>query len=67
MEKVYCIVDLTIDADVAIEGLVDLSWEEAQNWLTENNSENKYEARPHNWIVDDATSETSPEEPAPTE
>jgi hypothetical protein len=62
MEKVYCIVDLTVDPDVAIDGLVDLTHSEALAWLEENNSENKYEARPHNWIVEDATSETSPAE-----
>jgi hypothetical protein len=62
MEKKYCIVDLTVDADLAIEGMTGLSHDEAIAWLLENNTENKYEARPDNWIVDDATSETSPAE-----
>lgn len=53
-ERLYCIVDTTIDADVAVEGLLDMTSEQADAWLVENQTEDaKYKKMRHNWLIDD--------------
>ena len=59
----YCIVDLTIDSNLAIDGLTGMTFEEAQAWLSENQVElsepveiegcsfsHKFSAQPDNWV-----------------
>lgn len=58
----YCIVDLTINGDLALEGLTGLTLEAAEAWLAENQvsvdefevtggvSTSKYAVLPDNWV-----------------
>lgn len=53
-ERLYCIVDTTIDGNVAVEGLLDMTSEQADTWLAENQTEDaKYMKMRHNWLNDD--------------
>ena len=58
----YCIVDLTINGDLALEGLTGLTLEAAEAWLAENQvsvdefeihggvSTSKFAVLPDNWV-----------------
>jgi hypothetical protein len=58
----YCIVDLTINGDLALEGLTGLTLEAAEAWLAENQvsveefavtegvSTSKFAIQPDNWV-----------------
>lgn len=58
----YCIVDLTINGDLALEGLTGLTLEAAEAWLAENQvsvdefeinggvSNVKFSIQPDNWV-----------------
>ena len=58
----YCIVDLTINGDLALEGLTGLTLEAAEAWLAENQvsveefavaegvSTSKFSIQPDNWV-----------------
>ena len=48
-EKFYCIVDNTIDASIGIEGLTGLTKEQAELWLSENNTDGKFSIEKDNW------------------
>ena len=48
-EKFYCIVDNTIDSTIAIEGMTGLTFEQAENWLKENDTDGKYSIEKDNW------------------
>jgi hypothetical protein len=61
----YCIVDLTIDGNVALEGLTGLTSEAAEAWLAENQVEVaefdvevgkstlKFAIQPDTWVTDE--------------
>jgi hypothetical protein len=53
-ERLYCIVDITVDEDAGLDGLLDMTSEEANAWLAENQTEDaKYKKMRHNWLDDD--------------
>ena len=56
----YCIVDVTVDGSLALEGLVGLTLEDAQSWIDANQVDLaevtaeghavKYLIQPDNWV-----------------
>ena len=48
-EKLYCIVNNSIDSIVAVEGLVGMTLEQAQDWMLENNADNNFSIEKDNW------------------
>lgn len=65
----YCIVDITVDSNLSIEGLTGMTFEAAQAWVAENQVElsepieiegfshsQKYSVQPDNWPTEEEIS-----------
>jgi hypothetical protein len=57
-EKLYCIVDNTIDSSVALEGLDNLTIVEAETWILEHQvisstNDKQFSIEKHNWQEQD--------------
>ena len=48
-EKLYCIVNNSVDSTIPVEGLVGMTLEQAQIWMSENNADNNFSIEKDNW------------------
>ena len=48
-ENQYMIVETAVDPQAAVNGLTGLTLEQAEAWMLENNSENKFSIEKDNW------------------
>ena len=48
-EKLYCIVNNSVDSTIPVEGLTGMTIEQAETWMIENNTDNNFSIEKDNW------------------
>jgi len=48
-EKLYCIVNNSVDSTIPVEGLVGMTLKQAENWILENNADSNFSIEKDNW------------------